>query len=574
MAVWDYRKLSPAGKAMWDGVAFSAEDNFFIWAKHICDLDWLEGYIHEPLCRFMSAPVLGSSMPDALIAETDWIPTDAPIERGHMKAGDPFGDPFNRQTRLSDPPKLRQLINICRGSFKTSLVGAFILWLLRRDVNKSVMVMAADDDAANKILGYCNRHIETNPKMAWFWGMNKWPGHDQWTIGRKFIATRTVNRANDPSIWSTSPGSIKAGPHPDYVFIDDIINEKVLESDEALVKANNAFDYISPMLMETSMLWVLGTPWTMADLYYSLMRRSLGTKKDYMFDIYIRDVLNPDGTFWWPERMSEKFLKSKWIEAQESSPPKPWLFWSQYRMQPVTEAENSLMLEKIDWVMQDEVDKMMPKLRKLGGVDPADEKASSGSWALWAFGTDSDKGFWDLDLQKCSAKHDMVSEIVRFAVLWHLEVLIIENTVISRRLIDSVREKLRERGVRCAVVTVEPHSMSKSRRIMEVENGFGGVMAQGRLHLRDNNHNIKMELRTFPGGTYTYDGLDIGSYITAWAASNGFYPRKTTPVVRSTLDPWLAKHRAECMAALAERDRKERGDFVPEYEEPGMVSYV
>jgi len=553
--IWCHEKLSPVGQQMWDALAVTAEDDFFIFAKHFCDLDLLEGYVHEPICRFMTAPVLGDKMLEASVAETDWIPADVPVVRGSMRGGDPFGEPFQRVTRLSNPPRKRQLIRVPRGAFKTSLVGAYILWLLRRDQNKSAMVMAADDDASSKILYYCDRHIRSNPKLKHYWRMNEWisPG-DTWTVMRKFIATRTVNRANDPSIWATSPGSVKAGPHPDLIFIDDIVNEKVLKSDEALEKVNSAYDQLSPMLMDDAIVWVLGTPWTLMDLYESLERRKV-SETQFMFDIYTRDVINPDGTFWWKERMSEEFLKSKWIEAREANPPKPWMFWSQFRMKPSTEAEQSLALEKINWVMQDEVDKMMPSLRRIGGVDPADEKIGSGDWALWAWGTTADRHYWDLWLDKCSAKADMAGQIVKFAVQWSLEVLLIENTVISRRLIPDIREKLRECGSRCVIVEVEPHSQSKVYRIAEVENGFGGVMAQGRLHLRDANYAAKNELRTFPGGTYTYDGLDIASYVTAWVAANAFYPRKReAEAVEMPLPPEIAAAHADARQALENRD--------------------
>ena len=554
---WDYEKLTTAERIWWDSIAEAAENDFYAWQKYICDLDRTVGYIHEPMCRFMTAPVLGDAMWPASIAEVDWVDSGERVKRGAMRGGDPFGEPFNRMTRLSTPARKRQLLRLPRGSYKTSLVAALILWLLRRDVNKSVMVMAADDDASGKILAYCDRHIRSNPKMAHYWRMNEWIA-EPWTVMRKFIATRTSNRANDPSMWATSPGSVKAGPHPDYVIIDDIINEKTIKSDEAMEKANAAFDNLSPMLTKDSIVWVTGTPWNALDLYASLERRKLN-KKDHMFDVYTRDSMNPDGTFWFKELLSEDFLTSKWIEAQESAPPRPFLYWSQFRMQPVTEAEQSLMLEKIDWVMQDEVDKVYKTCRRIGGVDPADEKASSGAWALWAWGTDANKHFWDVDLQKFSAKQDMVTVIARFAVKYNMEVLIIENTVISRRLIADLREKLREMGSRCAIIEVEPHSMNKARRIMEVENGFGGVMSQGRLHLRDNNQPIKNELRTFPGGAYTYDALDIASYITAWVSANRFYPRPLQPLEDPkpmTLDQrTVANYHESCDAALKRRDR-------------------
>lgn len=560
-AVWNYETLTAGEKIWWDNLAVAAESDPYVFGKYFLEKDKLQDNIHWPWFRFAVAPFVGHPNKDEFpLCRNDWEDDGKlKVERKSMKEGDPLGPPYRRETRMAYNPRKRQLHELPRGCFKSTFFLEILpTWLGIRDNNISIMLVGRNDKRSILGLNAIDQHISSNPKLIHYWGTDKWRSEsDRWTVETKFIGTRTRVR-QDPSFWATSLVSLKPGYHPDIVVLDDLLDLDVIKSDELMEKANTFFDLLSPMLTPESVVYVVGTVWSKYDLYDSIEKRKT-SNGEAMFDCYIRDAMNPDGTPWWKERMGEEYLHEKYNEAVEGN--NAWVFFSQQRMQPITEAEDSLALDKVRWITEAELLKVLPTLRRVGGVDPADEKVgSSGSWAFWAMGTDYNKELWDIEAQKCSAKSDMVDYIVKFVERNRLEVLMIENTVISRRLIPTVEEKLRDKGIKCAVVTVEPHSVNKIRRISEQQyGGIGVAMAQGRLHIRDTNYPFKREVEMFPGGMYTYDLLDIGSYITSWVASNGFYPRKPHETVEGkplSLDERiLQRYHESCDEALKRRDK-------------------
>ena len=573
--VWCYEKLSKLNQQMWDAMAREVEaGNLYVLNKFFLDKTLYSPIIHDQFGRFIMAPVLGAYNPNGIVCDTDYDDSLPTVMRGLMRSGDPLGGPYRYETRISSPPKLRQVIEMPRDTFKSTTLEGLIVMLLLRDPNCAIMVAGRDSDRANAMLGAVEQHIDANPKLIHYWRTDQW--HElakrrglTWTIERKYSGARSVNR-QDPSMYASSLGSCKPGNHFDYVILDDLIDNAVVASDELSGKVDEMFDLIAPMLGPRSIMWVVGTRWARLDLYESLELQK-NSKGEFVYDCYIRDSVLPNGRLWWPERKSEDVLLTAWDAANRTG--QPWQYWSQQRMQPISEAEQSLMLDKIVWETKPCNYKNM---KVMVGIDPADEdgRDNSGSWAIWAMAADHNRHFHDLDLTKARIKGDRaMGEAIRMVREYNAGVVIIENTVISRRFITAFEERLISEGLRnTAVVKVEHHGQSKSKRVMNVENAIGMMMAQERLHLRDGNNIIKNELRTFPAGNYTYDELDIGAYMTAWASANSYFPRKPE-VAATSINPVLARHRAQMEAALAERDRKASGDLCVAWESSGVMEY-
>lgn len=569
--VWSYAKLSPLQRQLWDAMARAVEDgDLYTLAKYFLDKDLFEPRIHQLLGAFIMAPVIGKYDTSKLLYPTDYDTSQPTIQRGTMKGGDPLGSPYYYVTRISDPPSKRQLLLLARDTFKSTYMEALIIMLLIRDPNIAILVMGNDESKAKAIAGAVEQHMAANPKLDHYWKTRSWQQVAKergltWTIEKKTIGARTVNR-QDPSIQISSLGALKPGPHFDVAIVDDLINEKTVASDADSATVNTTFDLMESMLGPQSVQFVIGTRWGKYDLYESLENHKT-TKGAYRYDVYGRDSVLPNGQLWFPERKSEEVLLDKWESALRVG--QPWIYWSQQRMQPITEAEKGLQLEKIHWfpgVCQTcgKQHAVPARVNTAIVVDPADDEAKgTGAWAIWAIAADCDKHFWDVDLTKARIKGDnALDETIRMIKAHRARACIVENTVIARRFITALEARLVAEGLgNVPVIRVEHHGQSKATRIMSVENSMGMVMAQERLYLRDLNHIIKVELGTFPGGNYTYDALDAGSYMTAWCSDprNHFFPIKPKPgqdtQPQSFDERLLSRYHESCDSALKRRDQ-------------------
>lgn len=563
--VWDYSKLPPLGKMTWDAMSRAVEaGDLYVLAKFFLGKDLFEPRVHQPLGRFIMAPLLGKYSTDGMLHKSDYDESEPAIPRGTMRGGDPLGAPFYYTTRMSNPPSRRQLLLLPRASFKSTYMEALVIMALLRDNNASVLIMGNDEDKAKDISNAVEQHITSNPKLIHYWHTDTWKSLARergltWTIEKKVIGVRSVTR-QDASIIVSSLGALKPGKHVDLAILDDLINERTIASDVDSANVDKTVDLIEHMLDEKSVEYIIGTRWGKLDLYESLeTHQTTGGK--YRYDVYGRDDVLPSGRLWFPEQHSEEMLLDKWESALRVG--QPWIFWSQRRMQPISETDKGLALDKIDWY----TNKPPSPLNVAVVIDPADEDArGSGAWAIWALGVDSDRGFWDIDLTKARIKgENAMDEAMRMVKAYNAKVVIIENTVIARRFISAFEERLVTENLGSVpVIKVEHHGVNKAARIMSVENSLGAVMAQGRVHFRESNHIIRVELRTFPGGHYTYDALDAGSYMTAWCSDprNHFFPRRKSEAVAEkpmTLDERiLSNYHTSCDDALKRRDQLNR----------------
>ncbi|BAI73117.1 hypothetical protein AZL_024790 [Azospirillum sp. B510] len=139
----------------------------------------------------------------------------------------------------------RMLLMAFRGSGKSTLVGLFAAWLLRRDPNRRLLVLAADMRLAMKMVRNVKRILERHPGC----GDLKPPARerDQWAADR-FTVLRPME-LRDPSMAAAGIGGNITGSRADVVICDDVevprnadtavkraaLRERLLELDYVLV---------------------------------------------------------------------------------------------------------------------------------------------------------------------------------------------------------------------------------------------------------------------------------------------------------------------------------------------------
>jgi len=110
----------------------------------------------------------------------------------------------------------RLLLMAFRGSGKSTLVGLFCAWWLHRNPEARILVLAADQALAGKMVSQVRRIIERHPLCQHLLP----DGEDAWASDRFTVARRGVLR--DPSMLAQGLGGNITGARAEMIICDDV----------------------------------------------------------------------------------------------------------------------------------------------------------------------------------------------------------------------------------------------------------------------------------------------------------------------------------------------------------------
>jgi hypothetical protein len=110
----------------------------------------------------------------------------------------------------------RLLLMAFRGSGKSTLVGLFCAWWLHRNPETRILVLAADQVLAGKMVGQVRRIIERHPLCTHLLP----EGEDAWAADRFTVARRSVLR--DPSMLAQGLTGNITGARAEMIICDDV----------------------------------------------------------------------------------------------------------------------------------------------------------------------------------------------------------------------------------------------------------------------------------------------------------------------------------------------------------------
>lgn len=165
----------------------------------------------------------------------------------------------------------RKLLLMSRKSFKTSCVSVGdAIFDLINDPNDTLLILAQERSYAMKILGQIKQQMLENEeliaingrdfKMSWGW--------KEYEI---FVNGRTDWVSKEPSIATAGIDSVKAGPHPRKIFLDDPETEDNTSSLEACEKLLDNYRMLSPMVKQGGQMIVQGTPYSFDGIYHYIL---------------------------------------------------------------------------------------------------------------------------------------------------------------------------------------------------------------------------------------------------------------------------------------------------------------
>jgi len=270
----------------------------------------------------------------------------------------------------------RILLQAFRSSGKSTLAGIFTAWLLYRNPDLRIIVLAADSILARKMVRNVRKIIERHPLTP-----HLRPQHaDQWASDR-FTVNRNLE-LRDPSMLARGIDSNMTGSRADIIICDDVEVPNTCDTAGKRADLREKLAEIDFVLVPGGMVLYLGTPHTWRTIYADIPRVELGEDKSFL-DGYHRitiPIIGADGQSAWPERFTLDDIDRMKRAAG------PNRFASQMMLIPVNIAEGRLNPALLRFYNAD-----LHKSVELGGLYLDGRKlVSCSAWWDPAFGNGGD----------------------------------------------------------------------------------------------------------------------------------------------------------------------------------------
>ncbi|PCI99300.1 MAG: hypothetical protein COB14_06460 [Alphaproteobacteria bacterium] len=407
------------------------------------------------------------------------------------------------------------LLMAFRSAGKSTLVGLFCAWLIYRDPNLRILVLAADFTLAKKMVRNVKRIIERHPLTTHL----KPARADQWASDR-FTVQRALE-LRDPSMMAKGVHSNITGSRADIVICDDVEVPNTCDSAEKRENLRERLAEISYVLTVGGTQLYVGTPHHYFSIYADIPRKETGEELVFLdgFKRLSLPILDEEGNSVWPERYSAADI------AQIKRSAGPNKFDSQMMLEAVNLMDGRLnpdLLHYYDAPLEyaKEINALYLGQHKMVGAscwwDPAfGHKNGDNSVLAVVFG-DEGGNFYLHHVEYITLdEHDETNEaeqqvniIAKIAKEFYVPAIAIEINGIGRFLPNILRRALKKVYSPCSVREIS-NTKSKDIRILE---GFDAIMASGRLYVHENVTKTPfiMEMREWrPGKSKGHDdGLD------------------------------------------------------------------
>ncbi|MGD9637828.1 MAG: phage terminase large subunit [Alphaproteobacteria bacterium] len=421
-------------------------------------------------------------------------------------------------TKIWHSKKREALLMAFRNSGKSTIVGLFCAWVLLQNSDLRILVMAADQELARKMVRNIKRIIERHDLTRHLIPLKK----EQWGKDSFIIARRAELR--DPSVLARGLGGNITGSRADIIICDDI--EVPKNSDTSFKRKDlreklKELDYI---ITPKGMVLYIGTPHTFNTIYQTEKDKAHIDNEPFLlgFDKLQIPILDESGQSSWPERFSLSRIAAIRRRNGEKS------FLSQMMLEPVNITDGRLDVENLV-IFDNEIETAFSQGKmelKLG-----DKRLVSAScWWDPAYGVGANKGdgsviacvftaedgsLWLYRVRYLEVNADdsdkaasiQCQKVASFASRYFLPSIRIEKNGIGRFLPGILRQKLAKAGVACSVIE-ENSRKAKDIRIMEA---FDALLADKALNVHKSVLATPFveEMRNWvPGGKGRDDGLD------------------------------------------------------------------
>lgn len=406
-----------------------------------------------------------------------------------------------------------------RSSGKSTLVGLYCAWLLLRNPNLRILVLAGDFALAKKMVRNVKRVIERH-RLTFRLRPSR---TDHWASDQ-FTVTRTAEM-RDPSMLAKGISSNITGLRADVVICDDVEVPNTCDSPAKRADLRQRLFEIDYVAVPGGLRLFVGTPHTYYTIYAPTPHAELGETRPFLAGYHRLEVpiIDTEGRSLWPQRFSIERIEA--IRAHTG----PAKFDSQMLLKPRSITESRLRPEQLR-VYETELsyaEGNSEAILLLGGRrlvsascwwDPAYGSPRAGDASVVAaLFTDDQGDYWlhrvvylehdPQRLEEMDAATQLCRQVVVLAQSLYLPAVSLEVNGLGRFLPGLLRNEFRRAGLGCAVLE-RSSSRNKELRIVDA---FDAVLAAGRLWAHESLWQTPFieEMREWrPGGKGRDDGLD------------------------------------------------------------------
>jgi predicted phage terminase large subunit-like protein len=372
-----------------------------------------------------------------------------------------------------------------RGSYKTTIsTQAYATWRLAQDPNLRILLDSEVLQNSLNNLGVIKRIFEGHPRFRSLYGdyTSKLWTQDHITVGK-----RTKLVLKEPSVTASSIETVQVGPHYDEIICDDLHSEKNSRTRDQVAQVVEHFRLLFNLLEPGGRMVVIGTRWSDFDLYGQIMESLDG------FSIISRGAHNPDGSLFFPERLTEDFLKKqRGILGAD-------IYNSQYENNPLPTGDNARFKKEWFKYFGDDPEGLAVYI----AVDPALPGPNTSDYFAIVVGgltrtndlyiLDTFYGHWE--------PHEAINRIFMAAEKYDrrgLKAIGIETNIFQRLIKFQFQAEMKKRNKFYKVEEVKHYSESKEDRILSLQPRYEMGAVFHRQSLKDGE--LEEELLKFPRG--------------------------------------------------------------------------
>lgn len=472
-----------------------------------------------------------------------------------------------------------RLLLISRGHLKTTIhtVGHAIQWILNYpDIR--IGVGTATGDQGERIVKEIKGHFQFNPRLRYLFPEFCPPSKRAADFGSATeftVPNRTRKELKEPTVMNISIGKTVASIHLDVIIASDVVTESNIATKGQIQEAKDFFGYIEPLRErfeskngQSNVGWkfVEGTIYDFADYYQTILdheaklpeneRQWKVTKRSCWVDKGKRIPL-------WPER----FPAAELDRILRSPEVGPYIFSSQYELNPVAPGTGLATKEQIHYFPASLVKQLMPRYQKvattidLATLDGSNVDGDYVSMVVGAFDRDG-------RLDVVNIQHGRFTDEQVVNLMFLIQQVYpknaefrIQKDQISGGLKSLLKREMEKRKVWLNVKYVPiPTNESKTHRIIK---NLRGWFALGLIRFADNltcKIALEDEILRFPRGAHDdiLDALADQMHNEEGEPVGEVIPRETNPYEPSfdtglpgfspysyTREPEMTEHYAE-----------------------------
>ena len=443
---------------------------------------------------------MGQATPDIHLKMADWLE-------------------FHWERRDKDVKHRRLLMMAFRSAGKSTITGLFAAWLLYRNADLRILVLAADFSLAKKMVRNVKRILEAHPLTTLGTDPARPEKPDQWASDR--FTVRRMMELRDPSMLAKGITANITGSRADIVICDDVEVPNTCDTAEKRGELRSRLGEMEYVLVPGGLQLYVGTPHSYYTIYADEPRLEIGEDAAFLdgFSRLSLPVLDEHKQSVWPERYSDGAIR----RMKKSAGPNK--FASQMMLKPVNIANGRLnpkLLQRYDHDLEYQKELrtlFLGKTKLVSAIafwDPAFGSAKGDNSVCAVIFTDDDGNFYLHHVayiktragEKADEATQQSEAIAAIAKDHFLPALAVETNGIGKFLPKILRNTLAKRNVPCRVQEVT-QTRNKDTRILEA---FDAVLAARRLfvHASVFHTPFMQEMQEWRPGINTGhdDGLD------------------------------------------------------------------